>query len=132
MLRLDDRGVGGSSGDLSEATYGDLTNDVLAGIAFLKDRPDIDSTRIGLFGHSEGGYLAPLVAERSHEVAFVIMMAGPAVSGEAVLVRQNQLIFKNAGLPQAQLAAQVAYVEKLSALLREKTTGRRKLSLEPA
>ena len=124
MLRLDDRGVGSSSGD--------LTNDVLAGIAFLKDRPDIDSTRIGLFGHSEGGYLAPLVAERSHEVAFVIMMAGPAVSGEAVLVRQNQLIFKNAGLPQAQLAAQVAYVEKLSALLREKTTGRRTLSLEPA
>lgn len=90
-LRVDDRGVGGSSGDLSRATYDDLTGDVLAGVASLRAHPAIDRERIGLFGHSEGGYLAPLAAARSDDVAFVIMMAGPAVPGEAVLRLQNHL-----------------------------------------
>lgn len=116
-LRLDDRGVGGSSGDLSRATYDDLTADVLAGVAFLRAHAAIDSERIGLFGHSEGGYLAPLAAERSADVAFVILMAGPAVSGEAVLLLQNRLIYEGLGLPKAQVEAQVAYIQQLATLL---------------
>ncbi len=78
VLRVDDRGVGGSGGDLAATTYDDLTGDALAGVEYLKGRADIDPARIGLFGHSEGGYLAPLAAQRSGTVAFVIMMAGPA------------------------------------------------------
>lgn len=117
-LRVDDRGVGGSSGDLSGATYDDLTDDVLAGVAFLKAHPAIDPERIGLFGHSEGGYLAPLAAGRSDDVAFVILMAGPAVPGEAVLRLQNRLIFEQLGTPPAAAQAQVDYVQELIGLLR--------------
>lgn len=119
-LRVDDRGVGGSSGDLGQATYDDLIGDVLAGVAFLKDHAATDRERIGLFGHSEGGYLAPLVAERSDDVAFVIMMAGPAVSGEEVLLLQNRLIYEGSGLPEAQVEAQVAFIRQLSTLLEQK------------
>ena len=121
VLRFDDRGVGGSTGDLAKATYNDLTGDVLAGVTYLKNRADIN--HIGLLGHSEGGYLAPLAAERSRDVAFVILMAGPAVSGEKVLVLQNRLIYESAGRPKAQIEAQVSYIRELSALLKEENYG---------
>ena len=123
VLRVDDRGVGGSSGDLAAATYDELTRDVLAGVAFLRTQAAVDSQRIGLLGHSEGGYLAPLAARRSEGVAFVILMAGPAVPGEAVLRLQNRLIYEGLGLPQAQVEAQVAYIEQLAALLERREYG---------
>ncbi|NMH81467.1 alpha/beta hydrolase family protein [Pseudonocardia xinjiangensis] len=119
VLRVDDRGVGGSTGDLQQASYDDLTGDALAGLAFLRSRPEIDPTRIGLFGHSEGGYLAPLVAQQPGAgVAFVMLMAAPAVSGEEVLVLQNRLLFQQAGAPPEQVQAQIDYVRKLSGMLR--------------
>ena len=62
VLRVDDRGVGGSSGKTSAATSEDFAGDVLAGIEYLKTRKEIDPRRIGLVGHSEGGIIAPLVA----------------------------------------------------------------------
>ncbi len=76
VLRLDDRGVGGSTGSTSASTSDDFAGDVLAGIAFLKARSEIDRTRLGLMGHSEGGIIAPMVAARSPDVAFIVLMAG--------------------------------------------------------
>jgi uncharacterized protein len=82
VLRTDDRGVGGSGGSYDGSSYDDLASDVLAEVAYLADRPDIDPARIGLLGHSEGGYLAPLAVSRSQDmVAFVVLLSAPAVSG---------------------------------------------------
>lgn len=116
VLRLDDRGVGGSTGDHARATYDALVGDVLSGVAFLRKRPEIDPERVGLFGHSEGGYLAALAADRA-EVAFVILMAAPAVPGDEVLLQQNRLIFERAGAPAAAVDAQLRYVRRLTRLL---------------
>ncbi len=116
VLRVDDRGVGGSSGDLSQATYDDLVGDVEAGVAFLKARPEVDANRVGLFGHSEGGYLAPLAATRA-DVAFVIMMAGPSVDGERVLELQNRLLLELADAPQTDVEAQVRFLRTLKEVL---------------
>ena len=55
-----------------KSTSEDFAGDVLAGIAFLKTRGEINGTRIGLLGHSEGGIIAPLVASRSPDVAFIV------------------------------------------------------------
>lgn len=118
VLRVDDRGVGGSGGDLTTATYDDLVGDALAGVAYLKGRPEVDPKRIGLLGHSEGGYFAPLAAQRSHDVAFVILMSVPAVPGEEALVLQNRLLFQAAGAPPEQVKAQVEYIRELAGLLR--------------
>lgn len=119
VLRTDDRGVGGSAGDYSRATYEDLTTDVLAGVAHLAARPDVDPARIGLLGHSEGGSLAPLAArEAPGAVAFTVLVAGPAVPGEDVLVRQNELLLAQAGSPPEEIEAQVAFLRELVALLR--------------
>ena len=114
VLRSDDRGVGGSGGDLQQATYDELVDDVLAGVGLLKARSDIDGERIGLFGHSEGGYLGPLAADRSDDVAFVVMMAGPSVSGRDVLLLQNRLLFGLAGATPEQIEAQLSYIDAIA------------------
>lgn len=116
VLRLDDRGVGGSGGAKRECTYEELAADVRAAVAFLAARPEVDPARVGLLGHSQGGYLAPLAA--GPDVAFVVMLAGPAVPGEDVLVAQNELLMAASGAPAEKIAAQVAYVHELAALLR--------------
>jgi uncharacterized protein len=116
VLRVDDRGTGGSGGDLARAGYDTLTADVVAGLDYLGTRAELDPARTGLFGHSEGGYLAPLAAQQ-REVAFVIGMAGPAVPGQQVLELQNRLLYETAGLPAAQVEQQVAFIRELGALM---------------
>jgi len=119
VLRMDDRGVGGSSGELGQANYDDLVADILAGIAFLEGRGDIDGGRLGLLGHSEGGYLAPLAASRSRDVAFVIMLAGPSVPGIEVLKVQNDVLLRLAGASDEQMSQQQDYLDALYRDLRD-------------
>ena len=88
VLRVDDRGMGKSSGDFSAATSADFATDVMAGIDYLKTRKDIDTTKIGLMGHSEGGFIAPYVAARRKDVAFMVLLAGPVVGGKQTMYYQ--------------------------------------------
>src|SRR5579864_3260943 len=85
VLRADDRGVGKSTGDFNLATTADFATDTEAGVAYLKTRPEIDTRKIGLVGHSEGGVIAPMIAARNHDVAFIVMMAGTGVPGDEVI-----------------------------------------------
>lgn len=97
VLRFDDRGVGQSTGDFASATTEDFASDVRAGIAWLQQQPLIDSRRIGLIGHSEGGVIAPMIASQSGDIAFLVLLAAPGISGEEVLYEQAALISKAAG-----------------------------------
>jgi uncharacterized protein len=96
VLRWDDRGIGGSTGNKSLSTSADHAGDVLSGVKFLKARPDINPEAIGLLGHSEGGLIAPIVAGRSHDIAFIILMAGPAVTGEKLVYFQLETMMRGA------------------------------------
>ena len=98
VLRFDDRGVGASGGASSRAnaTSADFADDVAAVIAYLRTRPDIDGTRIGLAGHSEGGLIAPLVAAKDPTVRAIALLAGPAYTGRRVLEFQNENAIKSA------------------------------------
>jgi pimeloyl-ACP methyl ester carboxylesterase len=89
VLRVDDRGKGESAGDLRKATTADFADDVLTSIRYLKTRSDIDTSKIGLIGHSEGGLIAPIVYSRWPHVNFIIMLAGPGVPGSAIMFRQQ-------------------------------------------
>ncbi|OGA64176.1 MAG: hypothetical protein A3G81_29060 [Betaproteobacteria bacterium RIFCSPLOWO2_12_FULL_65_14] len=97
VLRVDDRGVGGSTGSVQSASLTAIATDVAAGVRFLKSRDDIDVGRIGLIGHSLGGLIVPRLAARQPDVAFVVTMAGPVVSGVAFLAEQARLIALAAG-----------------------------------
>ena len=107
VLRVDDRGVGGSEGNISEVTSEDFATDVLAGLDFLKTKKEIDKKNIGLVGHSEGGIVAPIAAVNSDEVAFIVMLAGVGIPGDSLLVEQGRLIAEAMGMPEQQIAAQL-------------------------
>ena len=92
VLRYDDRGMGKSTGDPTDATSATFADDAEAGFAYLLTRPDIDAQRVGLLGHSEGGMLASMIAARNPKVAFVILMAGTAVDGYQTILKQVELL----------------------------------------
>lgn len=106
VLRCDDRGVGGTSGSAESATTEDFALDSDAGVAFLTTQPDVDAGRIGILGHSEGGIVAAMVASRSPRVAFVVMLAGPGVTGERILLSQGEKIARAEGASDAEVAEQ--------------------------
>jgi len=79
VLAYDRRGAGASGGDFNNATYDDVAGDVVAGFDMLTRRPDIDPKRIGVFGMSNGGYVAPLAVVRSGgRIGFVVVRSGSA------------------------------------------------------
>jgi pimeloyl-ACP methyl ester carboxylesterase len=118
VLRVDDRGVGGSTGSIVESTTEDFAGDVLAGIEYLKTREEIDSAHIGLIGHSEGGLIAPMVAGRSDAVAFLVLLAAPAVTGEEILYDQSVLIGRASGAGEDQIQRNRKIQGKIFAILK--------------
>ena len=105
VLRVDDRGVGGSSGKRDEGTTEDFASDALAGVEYLKSRKEIDARHIGLIGHSEGGLIAPLAANQSSDIAFIVLMAGPGVRGDQILAKQSYVVLKSSGATEELAAA---------------------------
>lgn len=80
VLIHDKRGTGASTGSWTRATFDDLAGDALAGIAYLQSRPEIDRRQIGLHGMSLGSWVAPLAAQKSPSVAFIIAESAPALT----------------------------------------------------
>jgi fermentation-respiration switch protein FrsA (DUF1100 family) len=97
VLRADDRGIGKSGGDFAAATTADFATDTEAGIAYLKTRPEANPHKLGLIGHSEGGVIAPMVAARNSDVAFIVMMAGTGVRGDEILPAQVAAMLEASG-----------------------------------
>ena len=98
VLRFDDRGVGESTGDFGEATTQDFAADVQAAIDYLQQRPEINTSKIGLIGHSEGGIVAPIVASTNPDVAFMVLMAGSSLRGDQLLLLQKAKIERQMGI----------------------------------
>ena len=97
VLRYDDRGVGNSTGDFKVATSMDFSSDVESAIDYLKTRKEINKAKIGLIGHSEGGIIAPMVAAKSNDVNFIVLLAGTGIRGDKLLLLQQELIAKAYG-----------------------------------
>ena len=118
VLRFDDRGVGKSTGQFRTATSEDFASDVLAGIEFLKTRPEINAKKIGLVGHSEGGMIAPMCAVKSKDVAFMVLMAGPGVLADELLYEQAALISRAEGASETAIAENRKIQEQSFAILK--------------
>lgn len=94
VLRFDDRGVGKSEGSMKDHTTADFATDAAAAMDYLRSRKEIDKRKIGLAGHSEGGAIAFMLAAQRKDVAFVVSMAGPALPGDEIIIRQNRDILE--------------------------------------
>ena len=103
VLRYDDRGTALSTGDFKTATSADFATDVESAITYIKTRKEINKKKIGLMGHSEGGLIAPMVASKSKDVAFIVLLAGTGIQGDQILLLQQRLIGKASGVSDEDL-----------------------------
>ena len=117
-LRYDDRGIAGSTGNFAASTSADFADDAQAAVAFLRRQPGIAPAHIGIIGHSEGGLIAPMVAARDTNVAFIVLLAGPGLPGDSILLLQAELIAKANGAPQAMIDTNLAVNSRLYAAVK--------------
>ncbi|UWX54861.1 alpha/beta hydrolase [Maribacter litopenaei] len=103
VLRYDDRGTALSTGNFESATSEDFSEDVEAAVTYLRTRQEIDKNNIGLVGHSEGGMIAPMVASRDNDIAFIVLMAGVGIPGDELLLLQQRAVGKVSGLSETML-----------------------------
>ena len=115
VLRVDDRGIGKSTGDLSRATSADFAKDAGISLDYLKNRPEVDPQKIGVLGHSEGGMIASILAAERQDIAFVISMAGPGVANLQLLTEQNDALLEKRGIASD---ARKAYLKLYGNMLR--------------
>lgn len=102
VLLTDKRGSGASQGDWQNAGLEELAADALAGVRFLKSRPEIDGCAIGLVGLSQGGRVVPVAATKSSDVAFVVNIAGDALSFGEQSAHEMANVARQAGLSADQ------------------------------
>ena len=103
VLRYDDRGIGGSDGEVYNATTLDFSYDTEAAFDYLRNRKEINASQIGILGHSEGGIINFMVAERRPEVAFLVSLAGPAVNGIEVSKAQTEAMLRASGTAEEMI-----------------------------
>lgn len=113
VLRTDDRGAGKSTGNFTGSTTADFANDTEAAIHYIKTRKEVNSKKIGLMGHSEGGMIAPMVAARNKSVAFIVLLAGPGIPITEGMTQQSLAIMRTAGIKEEALTAYGALYKKM-------------------
>ncbi|MEG1020862.1 MAG: alpha/beta fold hydrolase [Myroides sp.] len=100
VLRYDKRGVASSEGNFSTATAFDFANDTKSAIEYLKTIKDVDSKKIGILGHSEGGMIAQIIAAENKDIPFIISLAGPGIAMDELMLLQKLEIEKASGVPE--------------------------------
>lgn len=113
VLRVDDRGIGKSTGDFSTATSLDFANDVNNGIEYLKARPEVNKNKIGLIGHSEGGMIAPMVATNRKDIDFLILLAAPGIKITELMTEQNAAILQSNGISAKAAKSYASFYKEL-------------------
>jgi pimeloyl-ACP methyl ester carboxylesterase len=116
VLRVDDRGTGGSSAMPPDASFTDLIADARACVQFLEKREDVDPKRIAVIGHSEGGETAPILAE-DRGIAAIVLLAAPGRSILEIVADQNRLALTKQGLGKDDIEKQMAGVRAFLAKL---------------
>jgi len=117
VLRCDDRGYAASTGTYATATTVDFARDALAAVAWLRARPEVARDRVGIVGHSEGATVAAMAAADSRDVAFIVMLAGPALPGREILHLQRAWMARRNGASDGEIAKTRAKWDQAYAIL---------------
>ncbi len=111
VLRYDERGVGDSQGDFETAAINEFSSDVKSAIDYLKTRKDIDPSKIGLIGHSIGGIIAPKVAVENGNIGFIVLMAGPGINGDKIMLSQKAALERLMGYSEMEIEQSQGFVK---------------------
>lgn len=118
VLRVDDRGMGKTTGDVFSSTTRDFANDAIVSLNYLMARQEVSKKKVGLIGHSEGGMIAQIVAAERTDINFIIMLAGPGEKTMKLMSEQNEAAFTKAGMPKDYTDAYVdLYKNVLQAII---------------
>ncbi|MBB3895039.1 hypothetical protein GGR07_001355 [Bacteroides pyogenes] len=115
VLRCDDRGMGASQGDYASTANTGFARDAEAAIGYLRHRKEVDSRKVGIIGHSNGALIAFGIGAKDRELAFIVSLAGSAVRGDSLLLKQTETLSKLSGMPDAGW-------QNLKPILRERYT----------
>jgi uncharacterized protein len=107
VLRVDDRGVGKTTGPFEGSTTADFAGDARISLQYLLSRPEVDKSKTGLIGHSEGGMIAPMVAANRDDINFIILLAGPGVKIPQLLAEQNAAISRQSGISEPAITSYI-------------------------
>ena len=121
VLRVDDRGVGKSTGDFTAATSADFAEDVNTSINYLISRPEVEKNKVGLIGHSEGGMIAPMVANQRKDINFIILLAGPGIKIIDLMTEQNMAVLRSLGISQPSLDVYAPFYKQLITVMADNT-----------
>ncbi len=131
VLRYDDRGVGQSKGDFSSATTSNFAYDAQAAFLYLKNLKKIDENKLGIIGHSEGGMIAPMVAVADTQVRFIILLAGPGIKIDELMLKQTEVVSRQNGISEEEIKISQELNRKFyDILLTEKDNDKAKLLIE--
>jgi len=103
VLRVDDRGIGKSTGDFKSSTTEDFMNDAKVSLNYLRSRKEVDKQKVGLLGHSEGGMIAPMIAATDKNINFIILLAGPGVKIRQLMEEQNVAVLEKSSVSKAAI-----------------------------
>ncbi len=118
VLRYDDRGVGGSTGNKMSSTTEDFVGDALSAVEFMKKQKNINTTKIGLLGHSEGGIVASMAAATSNDLSFIVLMSSSGVDGGDLILEQQKLLLKSVNVPDTIITQNLELQKKINDALR--------------
>ena len=121
VLRVDKRGTGKTTGTFIGSGMEEFTSDALAGVAYLKNRPETNQKKIGLIGHSEGGSVAPMVAVRTPDVSYLVFLGAQGMSFYDTLVMQDGTEAKAAGKTDEEVALIRSYSRGFYSIILEET-----------
>ena len=122
VLRFDDRGTGQSGGEAAQATTTELVGDAQAALAFLRTRPELLSSQLGLVGHGEGGNVALLAAAGSQPPAFVVGLAPNGLLGSDIAMKQREIALRNLQMPANELAGALKRYQLIIDAIRQTIT----------
>lgn len=113
-LIYDKRGTGESSGDpwpRTAGSFADLADDAVAAVRFLRNQPGVNGARIGIWGLSQGAWIAPLAATRSSGlVRFLVLVSGGGVSPAEQELYDDEIKLRDLGFDEASIDAALAYL----------------------
>lgn len=118
VLRYDDRGTVKSEGNFNSATSFDFAGDAEAALAYLESRKEINKSKTGVAGHSEGGLIAAILGVESKRLDFIVSLAGPGLTGEQIIYMQTELIGKANGVSDEHLQRELALMKQLFAVVK--------------
>jgi len=109
-LVYDKRGTGSSGGDYRDESINDFAAEALAGIHYLQSRGEVNPKRVGLYGRSHGGIVAPLAASLSNDVAFIINVSGAGVAPYQQVTYQAEAQMRRDGFSETDIAEAITYM----------------------